>query len=352
MTETMNLEATPQKGLSSFALKWIAIITMFIDHTTAVIWERHLMRLTNPMEQGSAGLIDLFFRGIGRIAFPLFIFLLVQGFMHTRSRSKYVLRLALFAIISDIPFDFAIIGESFFGFKDGAFTLINDGLCWRHQNVFFTLTIGFLFMWFADFIYKKEIAPILGYVGIGLSVVLCGYWFGSFVSNMISGFIYSYNATTEMIGVSPAIDNPFAESYGPLIAIASVVALITLIVLLVSHRKKTFLELSRFSVTFAGLLVLMILADFLHTDYASGGVLAIGVAYAFRNNYKKCITFCVLALTIFSSFIEAIAFLDIIFVSKYNGQKGKSGMKYFFYIFYPAHLLILHLIAKFVFNLG
>lgn len=351
MAETMNLEATPQKGVSSFALKWIAIITMLIDHTTAVIWERHLMRLTNPLEQTSAGLIDFFFRGIGRIAFPLFIFLLVQGFMHTRSRSKYALRLALFAIISDIPFDFATIGESFFGFKDGAFTLINDGLCWRHQNVFFTLTLGFLFMWFADFIYKKEIAPILGYVGIGLSVILCGYWFGSYISNYISSVIMGFNGAFEQYGVGSAVNNPFLASHGPFIAIASVVALITLIVLLVSHRKKTFLELSRFSLTFAGLLVLMIVADFLHTDYSSGGVLAIALAYAFRNNYKKSITFCVLALTIFSSLFEAIAFLDIIFVSKYNGQKGKSGMKYFFYIFYPAHLLILHLIAKFVFNL-
>ncbi|MBP5599213.1 MAG: hypothetical protein J6X48_02930, partial [Lachnospiraceae bacterium] len=192
----------------------------------------------------------------------------------------------------------------------------------------------------------------LGYVGIGLSVILCGYWFGSFVSNMISGFIYSFNATTEKMNGVSAMGNPFAESYGPFIAIASVVALITLIVLLVSHRKKTFLDLSRFSLSFAGLLALMIVADFLHTDYSGGGVLAIGVAYAFRNKYKKSITFSVLALTIFSSFLEAIAFLDIIFVSKYNGQKGKSGMKYFFYIFYPAHLLILHLIAKFVFNLG
>ncbi|MCR4932648.1 MAG: conjugal transfer protein TraX [Lachnospiraceae bacterium] len=350
MTETMNLEATPQKGLSSFALKWIAIITMLIDHTTAVIWERHLMRLTNPIEQGTAGLIDLFFRGIGRIAFPLFIFLLVQGFMHTRSRSKYVFRLALFAIISDIPFDFAICGQSFFDIK--TMSLIDNSSCWYYQNVFFTLTLGFLFMWFADFIYKKEIAPILGYVGIGLSVVLCGYWFGSYISNYISSLIMGFNGAFEQYGVGSSVSNPFLESHGPFIAVASVVALITLIVLLVSHRKKSFLDLSRFSLTFAGLLVLMILADFLHTDYASGGVLAIAVAYAFRNNYKKSITFCVLALTIFSSFLEAIAFIDIIFVSKYNGQKGKSGMKYFFYIFYPAHLLILHLIAKFVFNLG
>lgn len=352
MTETMNLEATPKKGLTSFALKWIAIITMLIDHSAAVLLERRIARATDYVQISSLVLIDSVLRGIGRIAFPIFIFLLVQGFMHTRSKAKYAFRLALFAIISEIPFDFAIAGESFFAFRDGAFTLVNDGLCLHYQSVFFTLTLGFLFMWFADFVYKKEVSPILGYLGIGLSVVLNGYWFGSFVSNLVSSFIMSFNATTEMVGVSSKVGNPFAESYGPFIAIASVVALITLIVLLVSHRKKTFLDLSRFSLSFAGLLALMIAADFLHTDYASGGVLAIGVAYAFRNNYKKSIGFCVLALTLFSSFIEAIAFLDIIFVSKYNGQKGKSGMKYFFYIFYPAHLLILHLIAKFVFNLG
>ena len=350
MEQTMTMETTSKKGLSSFALKWIAIITMFIDHTTAVIWERHIAAKGIGVSGSIDGLIDLLFRGIGRIAFPIFIFLLVQGFMHTRSKSKYALRLALFAIISDIPFDFAICGQSFFDIK--TMSLIENSRCWYYQNVFFTLTLGFLFMCFADFIYKKEVSPIIGYVGIGLSAILSGYWFGSLVANFISSFIMSFNAVGEQLGTGSNITNPFLESHGPFIVIAAIVALVTLIVLLVSHKNKTFLDLSRFSISFAGLLALMIAADFLHTDYASGGVLAIAVAYVFRNNYKKCITFCVLALTLFASFFEAIAFVDIAFISKYNGEKGKSGMKYFFYIFYPAHLLILHLIAKFVFHLG
>ena len=348
MEQTMTMETTSKKGLSSFALKWIAIVTMLIDHTTAVIWERHIVAKGETLIS-TDGLVDLVFRGIGRIAFPIFIFLLVQGFMHTRSKAKYALRLALFAIISDIPFDFAICGQSFFDIK--TMSLVENSQCWYYQNVFFTLTLGFLFMWFSDFVYKKEVSPILGYIGIGLSSLLSGYWLGKVVANFISSFIVSFNATIEQTGNGTYLNNPFVEGYGPLILVSACVALITLIVILVSHRKKTFLELSRFSLSFAALLALMIAADLLYTDYSSGGVLAIAVAYIFRKNYKKSILFSVLTLTIFS-FFEAIAFVDLAFISKYNGEKGKSGMKYFFYIFYPAHLLILHLIAKFVFHLG
>lgn len=116
------------RGLSGSALKWIAIVTMFIDHVAATV----LMRLLIAGEGGKV-MYESYsaMRTIGRIAFPIFCFLLVEGFEHTKDHKKYALRLFLFALISEVPFDLA------FGSRVPEF---------EHQNVFFTLFIGFLTM--------------------------------------------------------------------------------------------------------------------------------------------------------------------------------------------------------------
>lgn len=101
--------------LDSFQLKCIAILTMFIDHMGAVFFPGELM-----------------FRYIGRIAFPIFAFLLVEGYFHTRDVRRYMFRLGLFAVISEIPYDLA--------FRETV-------LEFEHQNVFFTLFIGVAMMY-------------------------------------------------------------------------------------------------------------------------------------------------------------------------------------------------------------
>ncbi|MCF0133385.1 MAG: TraX protein [Blautia sp.] len=113
--------------LSGSALKLIAILTMLIDHTGVIILSK--------IPAGSEPLFTLFgkdytlymlSRNIGRIAFPIFCFLLLEGIKYTRSRIKYALNLLLFAFVSEIPWDIWHF----------------NGFSFDKQNVFFTLFLG------------------------------------------------------------------------------------------------------------------------------------------------------------------------------------------------------------------
>lgn len=86
----MNLTLKPKFGLSGSALKVIAMISMVIDHVALYL-----------MEQGT--LLYETMRCIGRIAFPVFAFLIAEGFIHTRNRYRYFFTLLGFAVISEIP---------------------------------------------------------------------------------------------------------------------------------------------------------------------------------------------------------------------------------------------------------
>ena len=73
--------------MSGTTLKWIAVISMLIDHTAEVLIN-HNAALTDPIWAQ----IYVLMRGIGRIAFPIYAFLLVEGFLHTRDVKKYLVR--------------------------------------------------------------------------------------------------------------------------------------------------------------------------------------------------------------------------------------------------------------------
>lgn len=96
--------------MSSFALHIWAMLLMLCDHLQLTL------------------LPDLpTLRCVGRLAFPLFAFMAVEGYLHTRSLKKYLLRLLMLAVISEIPFDLLVSGSVF------------DPM---HQNVIWTIILG------------------------------------------------------------------------------------------------------------------------------------------------------------------------------------------------------------------
>lgn len=102
-------------------LKTIAMVFMLVDHIAYVMIERGLGY------GGDLYMINRTMRSMGRLAFPIFCFTIVEGFQRTSNSREYLKRLIIFALISEIPFDLAFRGRMF---------------SMDLQNVFWTLAFG------------------------------------------------------------------------------------------------------------------------------------------------------------------------------------------------------------------
>ena len=229
--------------MSSFVLKMIAIITMFCDHAGDAI-------------VGYLSILNV----IGRMAFPIFAFQLVIGYLNTRDLKKYATRLGLFALISQIPFSLLM-----YICRADIFTL----------NIFFTLSLGIL----ALVVYDKMQNKYLKWLFIVLIICLgdlanvdYGYW-----GVLLILFIYLF---------CPSIKNAG----------------------LLQDKKAL-----KYFIFITGYFLLCILR------------------YVEYYNLLPITWICTLIF---------FTFLPFIFMLLYNGKKGPS-LKYFFYAFYPLHLIIL-----------
>ena len=97
-------------GITQEGLKILACVTMLIDHVGAVFF---------PGELG--------WRIVGRLAFPIYCFLMAEGMARTRDVKKYGIRLAIGAVLAEAPFDLLFFGR----------------LTLAHQSVMVTLLIGY-----------------------------------------------------------------------------------------------------------------------------------------------------------------------------------------------------------------
>ena len=116
--------------LSGSALKTIALLAMIIDHVGYLILSSASVGSTPLFTVGSFTVtLYWIFRKIGRIAFPIYAFLLSEGYLHSKNVFRYALDLLVFALIAEIPWNLAHSGNLF---------LLSS------QNVFFTLFLGLL----------------------------------------------------------------------------------------------------------------------------------------------------------------------------------------------------------------
>lgn len=179
----------PYQILSGAQLKYIAFISMLIDHTNNA--------LITPMLNGKGALLYIsnMFSIIGRIAFPIFMFFLIEGFFKTRNRKKYLASLLIFGLISEIPFDM-FVSRTFFEPN------------WN--NMMFTLALCLGVIWLIDSLRAKlkstllrfiTSLPILGiscFIAVELSLdydyhaVLAAYIFYIFRQKPIIGAIIGY----------------------------------------------------------------------------------------------------------------------------------------------------------------
>lgn len=131
---TMAFDPKDRIKLSCNVLKTLACIFMFIDHCGYGILHNymivHAMDIL-PEQYKTLNTVYETCRGIGRLAFPIFCFFLVEGFLRTHDVKKYGLRLLILAIITEIPFDLGLYGVTF---------------KWDHQNIIITFFIALVML--------------------------------------------------------------------------------------------------------------------------------------------------------------------------------------------------------------
>ena len=144
--------------MSGSILKLLACLAMLIDHMAVFLPGNFMnMKETLFMIGDKAISLRMIMHYIGRTAFPLFAFLITEGFTHTHDRKKYGINLFIFALISEIPWNLAHTGDLFYA----------------RQNVFFTLLLGYLGLCALEYYrndYKKAIITLACLLGVSLTL--------------------------------------------------------------------------------------------------------------------------------------------------------------------------------------
>ncbi|WP_024865044.1 TraX family protein [Butyrivibrio sp. FCS014] len=218
------------KRINGHTLKIIACITMLIDHITAGILLPVIRKGMYPdsITFDQMKMVYNILRGIGRTSFPIFCFLLVEGFIHTKSRLRYALSLFIFGLISEIPFDITFYAkEDVFNISIPEIMAANKEHLSEHCNVYFTLLIGLMVIWCCDriqrFIREKNLhiafffvmsaipvtAGILlaeklhtDYHGYGVFLIAVLYLLKIYEPvNIFAGYIFFLNLGTEYLAL-------------------------------------------------------------------------------------------------------------------------------------------------------
>ena len=239
--------------LTSFALHIMAMVFMIFDHLWGVFATDGYLWMTC----------------IGRLTYPIFAFMIVEGYFHTKNLKKYVLRLLIFALISEIPFNLV---------------MSSSWIAPLHQNVLWTFLISILLIFLNEKANKKALwVRILVFIGTALLGCLLG---------IITFVDYNHGGV-----------------------------LIILMFYVFRERK------------WWALLGQIVCLYFISVEVISGQFIPIEL---FGKTFELVVqSFCVLAL---------------IPIWLYQGKQGpyNKAIRYLYYGFYPAHLLLFALIRMFV----
>lgn len=228
------MESTRFPGLTGNQLKLIALITMTIDHVGMMLLPR--LRIL---------------RAIGRIAFPIFAYMIAEGCRHTRNRRKYLLSMVSLAAVCQIVYFFAM-----------------DSL-YMSVLVTFSLSIGL--------IYLAEYANNGGRFGMAeLFAAICGLFFLCYLAHDVLFPKTDFGIEYGLWGVLLPVFAYFGEK-----------------------KQKTL-------------------------PYFTGGLSLLNLTWGG---------------------IQWFSMAAIPFIALYNGKRGRRKMKYLFYIYYPAHLVVIYLLS-------
>lgn len=223
-------------SISNTGLKIIAVLSMLTDHICTVCFA-----------DVPAGMFLI--HSVGRMAMPLYAFLLTEGFLHTRNRRRYLGRLLIFALVSEPFFDFALHGQ---------------WVWWEHQNVLFTLALGLLMLCSLDALQKRDLEK-------------------------------------------GTVNAPFLMPF-----------------------------------VIAGFLVLSWAARLDH-EFAAPAMILLFYLLRLQNLPVRSLAACGAAALISTEAGCLLAVFPLLFYNEKRGPLGPVG-KYFFYLIYPAHLLVLSIV--------
>ena len=278
----MNPWVNADSRIDAGVMKKIAIVAMLIDHTTLCFLEvarnAEGKRIMHTFEWGKQ--LDSVGRGIGRLAFPIFCFLIVEGFLYTRDRWKYLARLLIFAAVSQIPFCLLVFPNSEK----------------RHADTIFTLAAGYMLIWIVETVAKY-----------------C----------RVDKYLPAPHRRSENE------ERPVLHLPGP------------------ADHEAVRLILALIPCSAAAYWICKT-AKWFGCDYSYGGVICILILYLLYKLREISILVSWAWLTHYNE-NELLAVTGFWLIWCYNGKRGKQN-KYFFYLFYPGHLILLYLIRKSVFG--
>lgn len=288
--------------MSIFAFKLLALLTMAIDHIAAVFSESVATPLLPDLT------VELM-HAIGRIAFPLYAFMLVEGFRHTRDWRKYALRMFGLGLLSQIPYAFTING----------WVAFSEMPLWRRVtdlNILFTLTLGVLLL---AFLHSKRFEKAFASWGaIGILAALSVLFYMSTV----------YDVALALGGAALlTLAARFTPQLRYVAGQATRFALFGFLLLWLLGKSFPFLGGAKIKFSF---------------DYGIFALALFAALYWVKTPRRSAVVITVWGVICYAGALIAVipVLLTGVLVAYYNGQKGKNDHRLFYWA-YPAHLFLL-----------